>query len=169
VYFGRLTGEKGLATLIKASVSADVRVQIIGTGPEEANLKSLASQLGARVEFPGYLSGEALFDRLRAARAIVLPSEWYENAPISLLEAYATGKPVIGANIGGIPETITEERGRLFEAFSTNSLAEVLTEFDEMAVGDLEQMGRNARTYVLAVHSRQSYLDKCRSVYDTLL
>ncbi len=169
VYFGRLSHEKGVATLIKAAVDADVGVQIIGTGPEESNLKSLAAQLGARVEFPGYVSGEALFDRLRAARSIVLPSEWYENAPISLLEAYAAGKPVIGANIGGIPETITDERGRTFEAFSANALAEVLTEFDEMPVGDLEQMGRNARAYVLAVHSRQSYLDKCRSVYDTLL
>ena len=169
VYFGRLSGEKGLETLIKASVSAGVRVQIIGTGPEEANLKSLASQLDANVEFPGFLSGDALFDRLRAARAIVLPSEWYENAPISLLEANAAGKAVIGAEIGGIPELITEERGRTFEAFSVDSLAGVLTEFTEMPDSDLEQLGRNARTYVLGVHSRESYLDNCQSVYDTLL
>ena len=115
------------------------------------------------------MTGDALFDRLRAARAIVLPSEWYENAPISLLEAYATGKPVIGANIGGIPETITEERGRTFEAFSTDSLAKVLTEINEMPDVDVGQMGQNARSYVLDVHSRQSYLDKCRSVYESLL
>jgi len=169
VYLGRLSGEKGLATLIKASVSADVRITIIGTGPEEPNLKALASQLDARVEFPGYLSGEALFDRVRASRAIVVPSEWYENAPISLLEAYALGKPVIGARIGGIPELINEERGRTFEAFSVDSLAAVLKEFDELPTRELEQMGRSARTYVMAVHSRQSYLDKCRSVYETLL
>ena len=121
------------------------------------------------MDFLGYLSGEALFDRLRAARAIVLPSECYENAPISLLEAYATGKPVIGARIGGIPELINEERGRTFEAFSANALAGVLTELDEMPIGELEQMGRSARTYVTAMHSRQSYLDKCRSVYETML
>ena len=74
-----------------------------------------------------------------------------------------------GARIGGLPELINEERGRTFEAFPANSLAEVLTEFDEMRIGELEQMGRSARTYVMAVHSRQSYLDKCRSVYETLL
>ncbi len=74
-----------------------------------------------------------------------------------------------GARIGGISELINEERGRTFETFSANSLAEVLTEFDEMPVDDLEQMGRSARTYVMAVHSRQSYLDKCRSVYETML
>lgn len=169
VYFGRLSGEKGLETLIKASVKAGAKVQIIGTGPEDANLKALASQLKADVEFPGFLSGDALFDRLRAARAIVLPSEWYENAPISLLEANAAGKAVIGAEIGGIPELITNERGRTFEAFSVDSLAGVLTEFTEMSKDDLEQLGRNARTYVLDVHSRQSYLDNCQSVYNTLL
>lgn len=167
VYIGRLSNEKGLATLIRSSVIANVRLQIIGTGPEEAKLKSLASQLNAQVEFPGFVSGEALFDRVRAARAIVLPSEWYENAPISLLEAYAAGKPVIGAGIGGIPELITDERGRTFEAFSADSLATVLKEFDQMRDGELEQMGRNARTYVLADHSRKSYFEKCQSVYDT--
>lgn len=169
VYFGRLSAEKGLETLIKASVSADVKVQIIGTGPEEAKLKSLASRLDAKVEFPGFLSGDTLFDRLRAARAIVLPSEWYENAPISLLEANAAGKVVIGASIGGIPELITEDRGRTYEAFSADSLASVLTEFTQMPDGELEQMARNARRYVLDVHSRQSYLDSCQSVYSALL
>ena len=121
------------------------------------------------MDVPGYVSGEALFDRLRAARAIVLPSEWYENAPISLLEAYAAGKPVIGACIGGIPELITEERGRTFEAFSTNALADVFTEFEEMPDSEVAQLGRNARRYVMAVHSRKAYLEKCRSVYDTLI
>jgi glycosyltransferase involved in cell wall biosynthesis len=169
VYFGRLSSEKGLATLIRASVLANVRLQILGTGPEEANLKSLALELGADVDFPGYVSGDALFDRLRAARAIVLPSEWYENAPISLLEANAAGKPVIGAEIGGIPELITEERGRTFEAFSAESLAGVMTEFEKMPNSEIENMGQNARAYVLAAHSRQSYLDKCNAVYGTLL
>jgi len=169
VYFGRLSEEKGLETLIQAAVSAGVGLQVIGTGPEEAKLKSLAAQLGATVEFPGYVSGEPLFDRLRAARAIVLPSEWYENAPISLIEAYAAGKPVIGAEIAGIPELITAERGRTFEAFSADSLADVLTSFSDMPDGEVEQMGRAARNYVLAEHSRQSYQEKCQSVYDTLL
>jgi glycosyltransferase involved in cell wall biosynthesis len=169
VYFGRLSGEKGIATLLKAAARAGADLQIIGTGPEEQNLKSLASGLGIQVEFPGYVSGEALFDRLRGARAIVLPSEWYENAPISLVEAFAAGKPVIGAEIGGIPELIDEQRGRTFEAFSVDSLAESLTAFLEMPDDELEQLGRNAREYVLDVHSRQSYLARCRSVYDSLV
>jgi glycosyltransferase involved in cell wall biosynthesis len=169
VYFGRLSNEKGLETLIKAATIADVRIQIVGTGPEELKLKAMAKRLDAKVEFPGYVSGEALFDRLRAARAIVIPSEWYENAPISVLEAYAAGKPVIGADIGGIPELISEERGCTFRAFSDASLAEALRKFEDMPDEKLDEMGRVARTYVLTRHSRQAYRDKCRAVYETLI
>jgi glycosyltransferase involved in cell wall biosynthesis len=167
-YFGRLSGEKGIATLIKASVLAGAELQIIGTGPDEQALKALAERLDARVEFTGFVSGEALFDRLRDSRAIVLPSEWYENAPISLLEAFAAGKPVIGADIGGIPELITEERGRTFKAFSEESLAASLVELTEMQDSELEDMGKCAREYVSKVHSRQSYFDRCESVYTSL-
>jgi glycosyltransferase involved in cell wall biosynthesis len=166
VYFGRLSHEKGLATLIRASVIAGVPLQIIGTGPAQESLRSLAEELGARVEFPGFVSGEALFDRIRAARAVVLPSEWYENAPISVIEAFAAGKVVIGANIGGIPELIDHERGWTFEAFSVDDLARTLIETNDIPSGELEQMGRNARKYVLAVHSRRSYLERCQAVYE---
>lgn len=166
VYIGRLSNEKGLETFIRAAAISGVRIQIIGTGPEEVRLKSLAAELRAQVEFPGYVSGEALFDRLRAARAIVLPSEWFENAPISVIEAYAAGKPVIGADIGGIPELITGDRGGTFQAFSPESLAELLSSFERLPDKTLEDMGRAARRYVEDVHSKSAYIDKCREVYE---
>ena len=71
------------------------------------------AETGADVEFLGYLSGAALHEAVRSARAVVLPSEWYENAPMSVLEAYALGKPVIGARIGGIPELIRDDSHRI--------------------------------------------------------
>lgn len=169
VYFGRLSGEKGLETLIRASAAAGVDLQVLGTGPDAPKLKALSAELGANVEFPGFVTGDALFDRLRAARAIVLPSEWYENAPISLLEAFASGKPVIGADIGGIPELIRDERGRIFEAFSVDSLAGVLQEFASLPNPVLESMGRNAREYVLEEHSPGSYFDRVESAYRKFL
>ena len=73
----------------------------------------LAAEVGADVEFLGFLTGAALHDAIRSARAVVLPSEWYENAPMSVLEAYALGKPVIGARIGGIPELVRGRRHRI--------------------------------------------------------
>ena len=169
LYFGRLSAEKGLGTLIQAAGKAGVGLQILGTGPEEDALKSLARQHNVTVDFAGFVSGDALFDRLRGSRAIILPSEWYENAPISLLEAYAAGKPVLGANIGGIPELITNDRGRVFESFSIDSLADTLIEFDGLDDGDIAAMGQAAREYVIAEHSRQSYLQRCQALYQGAL
>ena len=169
VFFGRLSPEKGVSTFIKAVAKAGVRAQIIGTGPEESNLRDLAKSERADVDFCGFRTGDNLFGLLRAARAIVLPSEWYENAPISVLEAFAAGKPVIGADIGGIPELVTSERGAIFPAFSVTSLAEQLTCFSEMIDGELVAMGKRAREYVCEVHSRQAYLDRCLRVYRDLI
>jgi len=98
-YFGRLAMEKGVATLIRAAAHAGVKLRIAGTGPEGDALKALAAETGGDVEFLGFVSGEPLWTWVREARAIVLPSEWYENAPMSVLEAYASGKPAIGARI----------------------------------------------------------------------
>jgi glycosyltransferase involved in cell wall biosynthesis len=134
VYLGRLVVEKGVDTLIRAAAIAGVRLRIVGTGPEEAALRQLAAETGGRVEFAGYLTGEALRAAVSSARAVVVPSEWYENAPISVMEASALARPVIGADIGGIPELIREgETGFLFRSGNVESLVETLTKVQAWA------------------------------------
>ena len=110
LYFGRLAEEKGLATLVRAAARAGVKVQIAGTGPQADDLARLAAEIKAPVDFLGFLSGPALWEAVDAARAIVLPSEWYENGPMSVIEAFGRGKPLVGAAIGGIPELIEERQ-----------------------------------------------------------
>ena len=107
VYSGRLGREKGLATLVRAVKGLPLRLEIIGEGSERGPLEALVRQQGLdNVAFAGYLSGDALQERVRAAAAVVVPSQWYENNPRSVIEAFALGKPVIGARIGGIPELV---------------------------------------------------------------
>ena len=149
VYFGRLSPEKGLATLIRAVAATDSRLLVIGSGPTLAETQELAVRLGAKVEFLGYRTGEALHETIRSARAVVLPSEWYENAPMSVLEAYALGKPVIGARIGGIPELIREnETGLSFESANEAALTAALRDMSERPDAAIETMGRSARLWV---------------------
>ncbi|WP_211435974.1 glycosyltransferase family 4 protein [Candidatus Kuenenia stuttgartensis] len=114
VYFGRLAPEKGLYTLIKATkllnTNRKVEVKIIGDGPIKGDLEEKAKSDGSNnIQFPGYIKGEALYKEIKKCLAVVLPSEWYENNPMSVLEAFALGVPVIGAKIGGIPELVKEE------------------------------------------------------------
>lgn len=166
VYFGRLAAEKGVATLIRAAEEAKVHLKIVGSGPMENELRKLAESSAVNTEFVGYHSGEALYDIVRKARAVVLPSEWYENAPISILEAYAMGKPVIGAAIGGIPEMIIEHQtGLTFQSGSVESLVEALSTMAKKSDGAISTMGRACREYVERQFSKTAYYQRCLSVY----
>ncbi|OQY70335.1 MAG: glycosyl transferase [Rhodocyclaceae bacterium UTPRO2] len=166
LYFGRLAPEKGVDTLIHAANKADVHLKIAGTGPEEARLKALAGSLNADVEFMGFRGGEQLHDIIRSARVVVLPSEWYENAPMSVLESFALGKPVVGARIGGIPEMIEPgQNGWIFESGDVEHLAETLREASSTDNSWLIEMGRNSRLGVERHFNRERYLREILAVY----
>lgn len=168
-YFGRLALEKGVATLIRAAARAGVRLRIAGTGPEEAALKTLAAETGGDFEFLGFVSGALLWKQVREARAVVLPSEWYENASISILEAYACGKPVIGARIGGIPEMVSEgETGWLFDSGSVDELTERLAQVETWPIAEIAVMGQQARRRVEERFNKELYVDRMRNLYESL-
>jgi glycosyltransferase involved in cell wall biosynthesis len=114
-YIGRLSSEKGVETLLKAALELpQFFLKIVGSGPLEHKLK--AKYCSKNIEFLGYKNWDTLKTLLLKARFIVIPSEWYENSPLSVLESICLGTPVIGANIGGIPELIDSgANGLLFE------------------------------------------------------
>jgi glycosyltransferase involved in cell wall biosynthesis len=166
VFFGRLGPEKGLATFVRAVALAGAKGWIVGTGPEEERLRHLAQEVGADVEFLGYRTGEDLFDTIRGARAMVLPSEWYENAPMSVMEAYALERPVIGADIGGIPELIRpNETGVVFLSGDAESLALRLREFTDMPDADILSMGKNGRAWVEQDFTAVRYRERLLELY----
>jgi glycosyltransferase involved in cell wall biosynthesis len=169
VYVGRLSPEKGLPTLIAAAASAGVGVTLVGTGPQQQQLLAQAAATKADVTFAGHLSGAALDEAISSARAVILPSEWYENAPLSITEAYAYGKPVIGARIGGIPELIQEQRtGVTFQSGSVDDLAAKLRQFADCSDDVLSDMGRVGRAWVLSDFTATRYRERVAALYATL-
>lgn len=169
IYFGRLAPEKGLKTLIKAAAATGYEMTFVGTGPEEASLRALVAELGAPVKFSGYQSGEELHALIRGARAVVLPSEWYENAPLSVLESMALGKTVIGARIGGIPELILEDHtGWLFKSGDVQDLSAVLDRVYAMSDEKISECGKQSRVQVLEKYSRECYIEAMSRLYQTL-
>jgi glycosyltransferase involved in cell wall biosynthesis len=169
VYFGRVIRQKGIATLIRAAAQARRPLLIAGTGPELEAMQQLASGLAADVKFLGHLSGQALHDTIRGARAVVLPSESYENAPVSVLEAYALGKPVVGARLGGIPELIREnETGICFESGNVASLVAALESMAARTDAQLAQMGRAARGWVEQDFTLGKYRQRILNAYGEL-
>jgi glycosyltransferase involved in cell wall biosynthesis len=121
------------------------------------------------VRFLGYLTGSALHEAVRSARAVVLPSEWYENAPMSILEAYALGKPVIGAKIGGIPELIrVGDTGFHFPSGDVTALADVLQYVCNTPDSDVADMGRRGRHWVDTEFTPGTYIDRVLATYREL-
>jgi glycosyltransferase involved in cell wall biosynthesis len=169
VYFGRLSREKGLSSLLIAAAKAAVPLWIIGTGPEEETLRGLSDELGSEVKFFGYLTGRALQERVRLARASVLPSEWYENAPLSVLESYALGKPCIGARIGGITELIREgETGFSFESGNVEKLSEVMRWVAAMPDDQVRLLGLAGRRWVEDNFSSALHVERLLHLYREL-
>jgi glycosyltransferase involved in cell wall biosynthesis len=169
VFAGRLAPEKGVDTLIRAAAAAGQKLMIAGTGPEEARLKQLAEELQADATFTGHLSGDGLFRLIGQSRALVLPSEWYENAPISILEAYALGRPVIGTAIGGIPELIRAgETGMIAAPRSVENLAATLSQMAQKSAAERSEMGLAGRRWVTEEFSRGGYRDRMSALYGEL-
>jgi len=168
LYFGRLAPEKGVDSLIKAAIKAKVTLKIAGTGPYESHLKSLANRQD-NIQFVGFKSGSDLWSLIHNARAVVLPSEWYENAPISLLEAFAAGKPVIGANIGGIPEMLDHNNtGLIFESGNINDLTENILKISSYSNEQVSSLGKNARNHVANTFTSQRYYNDMLNLYSSL-
>jgi glycosyltransferase involved in cell wall biosynthesis len=169
LYIGRLSHEKGIATLLRAGarVRGPVSLKIVGDGPEREALQREAAESGLSVSFTGYLSGPALENALQGARGVVMPSEWYENAPLSLLEAFAHAKPVIGARIGGIPEMIEDSvNGYLFESGNVVDLQKKIELFLSLPEDRVLEMGRAARNTVEHQYSAESHYARLLQAYE---
>ncbi len=166
VFFGRLGREKGLATLLRAVQGLPVQLEVIGEGPLLEPLQAQARREGlAHVSFSGYLSGEALDRRVAAATAVVVPSEWYENNPRAVIEAFALGKPVIGARIGGIPELV--RHGDTGLLFTPGDVQDLRAQVDALLShpARAQEMGRRGRHLVETELSPERHLAGLMQVY----
>jgi glycosyltransferase involved in cell wall biosynthesis len=138
-----------VATLFQAAARVPgLSLRVAGTGPLEPDLRQLSETLlPGRAAFLGHLDAAALREELGRAAFVVVPSEWYENQPYAVLEAFAMGTPVLGSDLGGIPELVHPgETGELFPAGSVEGLADALAVMQGRV--DRVDLGRAARTWV---------------------
>ena len=173
LYFGRLSEEKGVTTLLKAVQNVpEIRLEIAGTGPMEQELQNYVHNrnLEDRIHFNGFLSGKALTDLVAGAKCIVLPSEWYENGPYSIMEAMAAGKPVIVSSEGGLPEIVQDgENGYICEAFKPKSLAECLRKMEKLDTKQYDQLSVTAKRMAKDMFEPSKYAERLLEEYTELL
>ena len=126
VYVGRLSEEKGVATLLKAAKDLPYKLKLVGGGHL---YDGFIAEYGNcdNIEFMGHQPAEKVAEILLSAKCLVLPSECYENNPLSVIEALCAGIPIVGANIGGIPELIDAEWGETFESGNVEDMQQAIT------------------------------------------
>ncbi len=164
LYYGRLSHEKGTATLVEAfSKHPEMKLRVVGTGPKEEELKK---KNYPNVNFLGYKTGDELYNLVRNARFVCVPSEWYENNPMTIVEAYSMGVPVIGANIGGIPEIVEEGKtGFLFVSGDTKSLDNALQRSLAISQEDYALMKQSALMFANEHFNSRMYKERLMAFY----
>lgn len=152
-FIGRLSHEKGAKTLIEAANQLPYKLVIIGGGPLMEELKSVAH---TNIKFVGFKQWDDIKQLVGKARFSVIPSEWYENNPLSVIEAQCLGTPVLGANIGGIPE-LTDY------TFSSGNIADLKTKIEKMWNSELDyqQIASDAQHR----YDAETYYDKLINIY----
>ena len=124
LYFGRISEEKGIKELIKAFKELpNIKLKMAGTGNLEDECKNISN-----IDFVGFKTGEELTKLITQAKFVVYPSIWYENCPLSILEAEVCGIPVITANYGGMKELVEDGKtGILLDKIDAKTLKESIS------------------------------------------
>lgn len=163
LFVGRLSVEKGISALIEAARTLPGRLTIVGDGAMRRLVKNAADD--GTVTYSGPLSKGAVLDELRHAVALVCPSIWFEGMPMVILEAFATGTPVIASRIGSLEELVDHERtGLLVPPGDSGALADSI----RWAVDhprDMRRIGETARTRYEAEYNSDSHLHALLETY----
>lgn len=151
LYFGRLSKEKGIKTLIKAVEKIDHKIvlKIVGTGILKDELENYIKNNNINnITLLGFKKGIELHDLIKKSKYVIVPSEWYENNPMTVIESYCFGVPVIGSRIGGIPEIIEEGKtGFTYEMGNIDDLVRVLKKGINLNECDYLKLKNNARNF----------------------
>ena len=176
LFIGRLEKEKGLATMVKGFAGAKnngrlLSLKIAGAGSMEEELKDLVDRMEvSNIEILGFKQGSELKDLTQKAKAVIIPSEWYENYPFSGLEAMAYGKPIIASRIGGIPEQVEDGvTGFLFEPFDEDQLSAKINLLNSLTKEEIKEMGQRARQKVERNNDKNIYFSNILNIYQRLL
>lgn len=166
IYVGRISSEKGVSTLIEASRRSGIKLDIIGDGPDREILQRSA---GETVTFLGALPPYEVLANIKKAKALAIPSKWYEGFPMVALEAMGTGTPILASDIGSLSEIVDHgTNGFLLDPFQINDWAEmfkyVIHENEELL-----KIGNQTRKVFLKKYNQEAGLKHLCEIYQSLI
>ena len=163
LYVGRLSMEKGVRVLLNAwRELPEIPLTIIGDGPERSALQASAPP---NVTFRGALPGAVVREQMEAAACLIVPSIWYEGFPMTVVEAFAAGLPVIASRIGSLTDIVEDGKtGRLFAAGDPLALTQVVREY--FSQGQHVKLSAAARMEYESRFTPQINLAELTAIYD---
>lgn len=159
LYFGRFSEEKGIGTLMKACRELpEIQFVFAGTGSLETDINKISN-----IDNVGFQTGRQLETLIREAKFSVYPSEWYENCPFSVMESQMYGTPVLGADIGGIPELI--QKGKTGELFQPGDALQLRDKIKKLWDNSelVEELSRNCKD--VSFDKIDQYCEKLMQIY----
>ncbi|CCG98817.1 glycosyl transferase group 1 [Fibrella aestuarina BUZ 2] len=167
LFVGRLSQEKGIDVLLEAAKQVALPIEIIGEGPLQAAVEAAAQQ--GHVYYRGSLPREQVIERMRQCRAIIVPSIWYEGLPTVILEAFATGTPVICSDQGNLNQIVEDGKtGLLFQTGDPQSLSKLLTDVYQTPNTSIN-WGRKGRLCFEKKYTSLVVMDQLVSLYKLII
>lgn len=170
LYYGRLSSEKGILTLVESwkMLSFDFKLLIVGEGSLSDKINEYVGKNNlTNIKLIGYKKGEELYSIIRKAYFVIVPSECFENNPMTIIEANSLGVPVIGANIGGIPEIIKQnETGFIFEPNNVFELKDILIKANCLNSEEYSAFTRNAMKFAKDNFRKEHHYECLIKVYN---
>ena len=171
LYFGRLSEEKGIMTLIKAMEGIKSTLKVVGTGPLQDEIKQFVKDKNYKnIEILGFKSGKELNTIVANAKSVVLPSEWYENGPYSAIESLKSGRLIIGSDLGGIPELIEENKnGFIFKHGNVKELNECIKKIEDLKQNEILEMQKYSKKMFLDKYTDVTHYNSIMKIYEKVV
>lgn len=171
LYFGRISKEKGILTLLKAmKLIPEIELKIVGDGPEYESCNDYVKVNGiTNITFTGAKWNMDLVPYIENCEFVIVPSEWYEPSPYVILQSFSFGKPVIASNIGGLKDMIKNRKtGLQFNVGDFHDLSEsikYLFQSEEL----IRSMGMAARQQVETINNPERYYTDTNNIFNKLI
>lgn len=165
IYVGRLSEEKGIINLIEAFKMTPLQLRIIGAGPLEYQVtESIKNQ--ANIQYLGFRPRHEILPLIASAQALVVPSICFEGMPITILEAYSVGTPVLSSILGPLPEMIIPDKtGNTFDPQNRDEIVHCLKQWDAKATTEKDEIRKTCKAYYFSNFTPAINKEKLLAIY----
>lgn len=169
LFIGRLSEEKGIHVLMEAFRDIDCKLYVAGEGALRRTVEDLSKQ-SENIRYLGSLDSEAVREAMSQCTALIFPSIWYEGMPMTILEAFATGTPVIAANLGAMSSMVQHGyNGLHFRSGLKEDLINRVLYWRSLSPDEKNNYSINTRTTYENFYTPARNLKQCLAIYNSVL